>query len=65
MPLVVRPKNAISRIVVSADGATAFRRICQHVGKAPDKVLEEMMRLYVRTAAPELEVIEIDAGAKG
>ena len=45
-----------SRILLTADVADAFRKLCHHRKMSLDEMMEELMRVYVKTSAPELKI---------
>ena len=45
-----------TRILLSSDVANTFRKLCRYKKKSLDDMLEELMKQYIKTSAPELKM---------
>jgi len=61
MSIDLRPRNGSegrSRILLSAENAAAFRKLCRLTKKDPDVLLEELIRVYVKAEKLKIAIVE-------
>lgn len=62
MAIDLRPKNGDggrSRVLLSAENATAFRKLCQFTEMKPDELMEELICSYVKSEKLPINVVPI------